>query len=180
MKIKKVIHVFQRFFIKKLIYMNTDLYLKKYVKYLKKIGIHFIGDKQQIKYIDPSVYFDGTDYSLIKLGDNVTISREVMLLTHDYSITSALCSLGKFINRNEGELYLKKEIIIGDNCFIGARASILPGTVIGNNSIIGAGTVVKGFIPSESVVIGNPCKIISHTNEYAEKILKKEEYFIEK
>lgn len=51
-------------------------------------------------------------------------------------------------------------ITIRDNVFIGAFAIVLPGSNVGNNCIIGAGCVVKGMIPDNSVVIGNPCKII--------------------
>lgn len=180
MKIKKIILVIQRNLIKKLIFFNTDIYIRKYTNYLKKIGIKFNGESKSVKYIDPSAYFDGTDYSLISIGDNVTISREVMLLTHDYSITTALCSVGKFIKRHEGELFLKKEIKIGNNCFIGARASILPGTEIGDNCIIGSGAIVKGVIPKGSVVIGNPCKIISKTENFAKKILTENKYYVER
>ena len=178
MRIKKYLMVIERYFIKKIIYVNVDVYIKKYTKYIKKIGVQFTG-AGIIKYIDPSAYFDGTDYKLIKLGDNITISREVMLLTHDYSLTSAFCSIGKYINRHDGEVFFKKDIVIGNNCFIGARSSILPGTVIGNDCIIGACTVVKGIIPDGSVVVGNPCKVIKKTKEYAEYHNKKKDYFIE-
>lgn len=178
MKIKKIILVIYRKIIHLSNYINTNLYMNAYTNYLKKIGINFTGKNKDVKYIDPSVYFDGTDYKLIHIGDNVTISREVMLLTHDYSITNALCILGKKINRNKGELYLKKSITIGDNCFIGARSSLLPGTVIDDNCIIGAATVVKGYIPEGSVVIGNPCRIIGKTCDYANKIINENEYFI--
>lgn len=51
-------------------------------------------------------------------------------------------------------------VLVKDNVFIGAGAILLPGTIIGENSIVGAGAVVKGEIPPCSVVIGNPCKII--------------------
>ena len=52
------------------------------------------------------------------------------------------------------------KIIIGNNCFIGARSTILPGVTIGDNTIIGAGSVVTKDIPSNVVAVGNPCKII--------------------
>ena len=48
-----------------------------------------------------------------------------------------------------------KPIIVGKNSFIGARVTLLPGTEIGENCIIGAGSVVKGKIPNNSIVIGN-------------------------
>lgn len=64
-------------------------------------------------------------------------------------------------------------VSIGENSFIGARVVILPGTQIGKLCIIGAGAVVKGDIPDYSVVVGNPCRIISDTRQYGEKIIGK-------
>lgn len=176
-KIKKIIYELERELIKKLAYINTNLYMKYYTKYLKKIGITIEGKP---KFINHDVYFDGNDYSKIKIGNNITISREVMFLTHDYSITTALASKGKFINRNEGELYFSKNIEIGENCFIGARVSILPGTKIGNNVIVGSCTVVKGNIPDNSIIVGNPCKVIQKTDEWLEKNINSKSILIEK
>lgn len=175
-KIKKTISVFQGILIKNIAYLNTNLYLKIYTKYLIKLGIVIIGKP---KFISNSVYFDGNDYSKIILGDNITISREVMFLTHDYSITTGLAAIGKKIERNEGEYYFSKPIVIGNNCFIGARTSILPGTTIGNNVIVGAGAVVKGNVPDNSIVVGNPAKIIGQTDKWISKQLLKKEYYIE-
>ncbi len=177
--LKKIFSVIRRSFIKKLCFVNTDLYIKKYTKYLKDIGIKFTGDEKKIKFIDSSAYFDGTDYSIISIGDNVTISREVMFLTHDYSITTAFCTIGKKIARHEGEPFFLKGISIGNDSFIGARVSLLPGAKIGNNCIIGACSVVKGTIPDNSIVIGNPAKIIGHTSDYARKHFELQDYNIE-
>lgn len=57
------------------------------------------------------------------------------------------------IKRHEGGLYFSKEVTIGNDCFIGARVSLSPGTIIGNNVIIGACSVVKGIIPDVSLLI---------------------------
>lgn len=103
-----------------------------------------------------------------------------MLLTHDYSINTALCSIGKFIDRHEGEFHFRRHIKIGDNTFIGARVSLLGGADIGNNCIIGACTVVKGIIPDGSIVIGNPARIIGKTDEYARRHLECADYCVEK
>lgn len=175
-KIIKIISVIQRTFIKLISYINLNLYMKLYTKYLRKCGIKINGYP---KYIHPSVYFDGADYSKIKIGDNVTISKEVMLLTHDYSLTTALASIGRRIDRGEGEVFFLNEINIGENCFIGARTSILPGSIIGDNVIIGACSVIKGTIPSNSIVVGNPCKVIGKTSDFANKHLNKNDFFSE-
>lgn len=55
-----------------------------------------------------------------------------------------------------------KKVTIGENVWIGGNVIITPGSNIGEGCIIGAGTVVSGTIPSLSIVIGNPCKIIKN------------------
>ena len=135
---------------------------------IKKIGVKF--PSGEAIYIDPTVYFDGVDYSLIEIGRDTVISKEVLILTHDYSNLRALSSIGK---RGEGKRILKS-VSIGENCFIGARAMILPGTHIGNNVIIGSGSVVKGNIPDGVVFVGNPATILKSTKLYAESYLDHE------
>lgn len=178
-KSKKILSVIKRALIKKLVYINTDLYMKKYTEYLKKIGINFTGLNKKIKFIEPTAYIDGTDYSMISIGDNVTISREVVMLIHDYSLTTAMCSIGDKIDRNEGEVRFSKPIIIGNDCFIGARTTILPGTIIEDNCIIGACAVIKGNIPKGSVVLGNPARVVGTTIEFVKKHKKLMDYEIE-
>ena len=158
-------------------YTNPSRYMRYYVKYLRKLGININGTP---KYISSDAYFDGNDYSKITLGDNVTVSRETMFLTHDYSITTAMSAIGERIERGEGELYFSRPITVGDNVFIGARVSLLPGTTIGDNCIIGAGCVVKGKIPTDSIVVGNPAKVIGSVREFAEKHKTAQDYLIEK
>ena len=93
---------------------------------------------------------------LISIGSNVTITG-VRILTHDASLkkTIGYSKVGK--------------VHIGDNVFIGYGSIILPDTTIGSKVVIGAGTVVAKNIPDNSVVVGNPCKIISTYDEYVEK-----------
>ncbi|MEW6605939.1 MAG: acyltransferase [bacterium] len=166
-KIKKIISRIKLSVIKKLIYINTSFYMFHFTKYLKRIGINVIGIP---KFISSDVYFDGKDYSLITLGDNITISREVMFLTHDYSINVVNGANGNFVRRLKGEKYTINPITIGDNVFIGARVSLLPGSKIGNNCIIGACSVVKGNIPDNSIVIGNPCRIIKKIDSFENQL----------
>ena len=176
MIIKKLLSRLNRKRILKKCAVNVDKYMKSYIKWLKKNGMDIKGNP---KYINPDVYFDGHDYSKIHIGDNVVISKEVIILTHDYSITAAAASVGRVIKRHEGELYFLNDVVIGDNSFIGARASLLPGTIIGKNVIIGACAVVKGAIPDNCIVIGNPCKIIGKTEDYANKHLIEKDYLID-
>lgn len=61
--------------------------------------------------------------------------------------------------RNKGLEYAKP-IEIGDNVWIGGNVVVLPGVKIGNNSVIGAGSVVNKDIPENTIAVGNPCRSI--------------------
>ena len=101
----------------------------------------------------------GREGFLIELGDNVLISGDVSFITHDG---------GPFIVRNEIKNLVGNygKIKIGNNCFIGAKAIILPNVQIGDNCIIGAGAVVADSFPDNSVIVGNPAKLIFNTDLY--------------
>ena len=143
--------------------LNRTAYIKYFPKYLHWLGVQ-INPQREAGYIAPSVEFDGNDYKLIKIGDATTISKNVLLLTHDYSIKKGLNVLGKKTNA-----HFLKSIEIGNNCLIGARCCILPGTKIGDNVIIGTGTVVKGCIPNNCIVIGNPAKIVANIEDWTNR-----------
>ena len=90
---------------------------------------------------------------LISIGDNCMITHAT-LLTHDASMNKDL----KWVKFGQ--------ISVGNNVFIGYDAIILPKTFIGDNCVIGAGAVVSGVIPPNSVLAGNPAKIICSYEEY--------------
>ena len=69
-----------------------------------------------------------------------------------------------------------KPISIGDNCWIGGSVTIVGGVKIGNNVVIGAGSVVIRDIPDNVVAAGNPCRVIRKiTEDDARLLFKKEE-----
>jgi acetyltransferase-like isoleucine patch superfamily enzyme len=155
--------------------INSEKYKQKYPIFLRKIGIDISPDyySQKHGFIAPSVVFDANDYSLITIGDATTISMDVVFLTHDYSITKGL----KMIDSELGGRFLKP-IRVGSNCFIGMRSILLPGTILGDNVIVGAGSVVKGTFPDNVVIAGNPAKILCNTDEWARKHYKAQDYEI--
>ena len=104
----------------------------------------------------------GTEPWIITLGNNVYITDGVKFITHDG---------GTLLFRNKiPDLEITKPIIVGNNVYIGNNAIILPGVIIGDNVIIGAGAVVSKDIPSNSVAVGVPARVIKTTDQYFEKI----------
>ena len=94
---------------------------------------------------------------LIEIGNNVTIAPRVHILCHD-------ASTKHFLN------YTKiGRVTIGSNVFIGAESVVLPGVTIGDNVVIGANSTVIHDIPSNSVAVGSPARVISSLDAYLEK-----------
>ncbi len=66
---------------------------------------------------------------------------------------------------------------IGDNCWIGSNAVICPGVTIGENTVIGAGSVVTKDIPANVIAVGNPCRVIREISEQDEIYYYKDRKF---
>ena len=129
---------------------------ERYQEYLKSHGVT-IG--KNTRFIDPDkccVDFNRGDY--IKIGDNCCLSV-VTILAHDYSWYTMLDAFDDVLPDPGGK------VEIGNNCFIGYRACIMKDTKIGDNVIIGAYSVVKGNIPSNTVWAGVPAKQICTLEE---------------
>ena len=105
----------------------------------------------------------GSEPYLITIGDHVTITAGVQFYTHDG---------GVWVFRDEfPDIELFAPIRIGNNVFIGAYSIILPGALIGDRCVIGAGSVVAGSIPPNSVVAGVPAKVVKSLDEYRAKAM---------
>lgn len=96
---------------------------------------------------------------MLKIGDYCKITKGCTILTHDYSRSVMRIVDGQII----GEAGMT---MIGNNVFIGMHSTILMGTHIGDNVIVGAGSVVSGTVPSNVVVAGNPARIIRTLEEH--------------
>lgn len=116
-------------------------------------------------FVSPGPNFGSEPY-LIEIGNNTTVSFDVAFVTHDAG-TRVLRNLAT--NEKEKQTVIYGKIIVGNNCFIGCRTTILPGVKIGDNTIIGAGSLVNRDIPANSVAAGVPCKVICSLEEYKEK-----------
>lgn len=78
----------------------------------------------------------------IHIGDNTWILTGAVIFAHDHCRS------------------MKADVVIGKDCVIGINTIIMPGVSIGNQSVIGGGSVVTKNIPPHSIAVGNPAKVI--------------------
>lgn len=100
-------------------------------------------------------YFSTEPY-LIEIGDRVAISSGTEFVTHD--------ATGWLFHQDHPNMDVFGRIHVGNNTYFGTNCTILPGTTIGSNCVIGSGSVVRGEIPDGSVVMGNPARVVMKTS----------------
>lgn len=119
----------------------------------------------------------GSEPYLISIGDNCLITSGVTFVTHDGAIGVAYKFLqNKDLNETYGRYTKLGKIEVKDNCFIGINSIILPNVTIGPNSIVAAGSVVTKSVPPNTVVGGNPAKVITSIEEYSKKAIEQAIY----
>lgn len=99
--------------------------------------------------------FTVLDEAPVTIGDNCFIGPNVSIYTACHSTDP--------VERNSRREWAE-HVTIGDNVWIGGSVTILPGVTIGNNTTIGAGSVVTKNIPDNVVAVGNPCKVVKQVN----------------
>lgn len=150
-------------------------YLRELVHILKKIikSIKTFNLRRQLS--ERNIYMrnatiNGDDFSKLVVGDNVYIN-DAFLDLHDIITIEECVGLGhgvkiltgthKYLRKGkERAEVLSKPVIIRRGAWIASYAIILPGTEIGENSVVAAGSVVRGKVPSSVLVAGNPAKVI--------------------
>lgn len=96
------------------------------------------------------------DDTHIYVGDNTMFGPNVVISTAGHPVSPRLREIGCQFNA---------PVKIGNNCWLGTGVIVLPGITIGDNSVIGAGSVVTKDIPANVVAVGNPCKILREISE---------------
>ncbi len=125
--------------------------------YARRIGVN-AGD-------DFHVYGNvvwSTEPWIITVGNHVHITDGVRFETHDG---------GTLLFRQEiPDLEVTRPIVLGDNVYVGNCSIIMGGVTVGDNVVIGAGAIVTRDIPSNSVAVGVPARVIETMDEYLEKL----------
>ena len=96
------------------------------------------------------------DGNKIEIGNNVLFGHRVGIYTSNHAID--------FTERQNGGCY-SKPVKIGNNVWMGGDVKVLQGVTIGDNTVIGAGSVVTSDIPANVVAVGNPCKVLRNITE---------------
>jgi maltose O-acetyltransferase len=109
-----------------------------------------------VRLVSPS-YVDPVFAWAIEIGSYTIISQEVQIFAHDAAI-----------KRLTGYTEVRP-VKIGERCYIGAGSIILPGTTIGDESIIGAGSLVRGEIPPRCLAYGVPAKVAGSVDELRQR-----------
>lgn len=136
-----------------------------YIKYLRRRGVA-VGEGVVI-FRPFNTNIDVQNPHLLSIGDYVMMTGPVTILTHDYSWS--------VLKRKYGEVCGKQlKTVIGNNVFLGWGATVLPGTIIGDNVIVGAYSVCSGKLKNDSVYAGNPARYIMSLEEFYAKRTEKQ------
>lgn len=108
------------------------------------------------------------DVAKVTIGKNVMFAPNVSIYTAGHPVHPD--------SRNSGYEY-GIPVTIGDNVWMGGNAVVLPGVHIGNNVVIGAGSVVAKDIPDNVIAAGNPCRVIREITEEDRKFYFKDRVF---
>jgi len=155
--IKRILHILNYLWIRRSGKSLIDFYRKQGCK---------IGNNYFVK--DPKhLLIDYSRPSLVEIGDHVFLHKGLTILTHDYSSWVFHELYGDFIPSSG-------KVKIGNNVWFGENCTVLKGITIGDNCIIGFGSVVTKSIPPNSVAVGVPAKVICTIKEYYEK--RKKQY----
>jgi acetyltransferase-like isoleucine patch superfamily enzyme len=130
------------------------------VRHARRLGVR-VGSDCRLIGVSRDTF--GSEPYLIGLGDHVTITAGVRFITHDGGVWT--------LRDRYPEIDVVDRITIGSNVFVGTGVTLLPGSRIGDDVVIGAGAVVTGAIPAGCVAVGVPARPTRSIAEYHERVL---------
>ena len=152
--------MFKRF-INKILFPHTYS-SEAFVDFLRKKGCQIGENTYFFNPKDTHIDINRADY--ITIGSNCKITAGVSIIAHDYSWENLRYYCNEILPSGG------KKIVIGNNVFLGIRSILLRGVTIGDNVIVGAGSVVTKDLPSNTICAGNPAKVIGTMDEYSNKL----------
>lgn len=171
-------------------FFKGNITIGKKVKFYQKLRLYgsgniIIGDKSSFGWQTGGRYHNGAvelfafDKGVIYIGKDVHTNNNFVCSARSKIIIEDNVLIGEHVNISDTNGHnvdprkrrlgsgTAREITIERNVWIGSNVTILPGTCIGKNSIVGAGSVVQGIFPSDVIIKGNPaivCKKIDVKN----------------
>lgn len=125
------------------------------VRHMRKLGLNAEPPIRLVADSDVDARFAWA----VEIGAHTIIAGNVRIIAHDAAI-----------KRITGYTEVRP-VTIGKRCYIGAGTIVLPGAVIGDEAVIGAGAVVRGEIPPRSLAVGTPAKVIGSIEDLRERHL---------
>ncbi len=133
--------------------------------YIKLFKRQFFNNYKKGVRVRSNTNIDTLFPELVEIGDDFISAPGSVILAHD-------ASLLLFTDKIRAE-----KTIIGNKVFLGSNSVVLPGVKIGNRVIVGSGAIVTRDVPDNSIVVGNPARVISTVDDYIDKCNKKGNVF---
>ena len=141
-----------KIFVKQNSFIGKNAWLAFYGNSIESNTGIFIGEKVII-----GNYSCITAINSIEIGNGCLISEYFYTSDHTHGFDPTIS-----LNPVEQSLYSKGKVVIGNQCFIGYRVTILSGVVLGNNCVVGAHSVVTNSFPDHSMIAGSPARLIKY------------------
>lgn len=121
------------------------------VNYTSRINgarhLNVIGDKSKLSLIVSGGCYFSCHKASITIGENTIFANNVTVVSNNHDLSNK-------------DKYIANPVIIGNGCWLGAGVTVLPGVILGDNIAVGANSVVTKSFPKNTVIAGNPAKVI--------------------